>query len=736
MVRWILALSLFGCGFLCESRAQWPVSFDLRDVNGENFVTAVKYQQGGTCWTHAVMAAMESNLLMTGAWAASGETGEPDLAEYHLDWWNGFNTFHNDDETPASSGLTVHYGGDYLVAAAYFARNDGAVRDVDGQSFISPPARYGVDYHVYVPKTIAWYVAEPDLSRIDRIKSAIVNHGAVGTCMASAGVFMDYQYNHFQPFEDPMEPNHAVAIVGWDDFHVTQAGPGAWLVKNSWGNAWGHNGYFWISYFDKHCAQHPEMGAVSFQDVARLAYWGVYLHDTHGWRDTRTELVEAFNAFEAEEDELLSGVSFFAAAESVSYTVTVFDDFLHGELVNVLTSQSATVDTRGYHLVELNDPVVLEAQDDFYLHLWLSSGGHAVDCTSVVPVLLGRDAPALVPSRAAPGQSFYWAGDAWRDLWHDDDTANFCIKGLTRPLSMKVTGPETWIVEGLEGGPFSPDQATFEVVNTGVVSLSYEVVGGSNAPWMSIVGLSSGVLAPGERAEIRLTVNAQAEALPRGAYEARVEFVNLSDHVGDSTASIQLRVGPPEVWRAWNFEEDPGWDVEQTWAWGRPQGGGGSQGQPDPTTGYTGLHVMGYNLEGDYASNIPERHVTTRAISCANWVGTRLRFWRWLGVGHPIHDRARVSACAGDGEWVTVWENAEAIDDGAWRFVDLDLGEIADHQPEIRVRWTMGPTDGSLNFCGWNLDDVQLLGFSTIPERLFSDAFEAGDTSAWSATFQ
>ncbi|MGD8451558.1 MAG: hypothetical protein PVJ57_07040 [Phycisphaerae bacterium] len=177
----------------------------------------------------------------------------------------------------------------------------------------------------------------------------------------------------------------------------------------------------------------------------------------------------------------------------------------------------------------------------------------------------------------------------------------------------------------------------------------------------------------------------------------------------DSTFSFDI--GVIGAFYSEMLDSNPGWTTQGLWAFGTPTGGGGQYGGPDPTSGYTGSYVYGYNLSGDYENNLSERHLTSTAIDCAGRESTTLSFWRWLGVETPTWDHAYFRVSTNGSSWTTLWENGGQVADTAWTQMTFDIADIADDEPTLYLRWTMGTTDTSWQFCGWNVDDIELTAF-------------------------
>ncbi len=156
-----------------------------------------------------------------------------------------------------------------------------------------------------------------------------------------------------------------------------------------------------------------------------------------------------------------------------------------------------------------------------------------------------------------------------------------------------------------------------------------------------------------------------------------------------------------------NMDTNPNWTKQGSWNWGDPTGAG--SGAHDPDAGVSGAYVYGYNLNGDYTNNMTEYHLTTPLIDCTGLSGTQLSFYRWLGVEGSQYDHARLRVSNNGSTWTVIWQNpANTLDDGEWVYQQFDISAVADNQPDVQVRWSMGTTDSWTTYCGWNIDDVQV----------------------------
>jgi C1A family cysteine protease len=191
--------------------------FDWRLLDG---VTPVRDQgQCGSCWDFAATGAFEGSYrIATGI--------EADLSEQQV--------------LSCNDGGSSCNGG-WMVDAYNVFMNYGAVDET-----CMPYAA-----NDYVPCTqenctpVAALIGYEDIQNdVNAIKNALM-YGPLSTTFTVYDDFFGYSSGCYE-HENVSEINHAVVIVGWDDEMCE--GQGAWIVKNSWGQGWGLNGYFYIKY--------------------------------------------------------------------------------------------------------------------------------------------------------------------------------------------------------------------------------------------------------------------------------------------------------------------------------------------------------------------------------------------------------------------------------------------------------------------------------------------------------
>lgn len=191
--------------------------FDWREFNR---VTPVKDQADcGSCWDFAATGAFESVY-----WIA--EDIMPDFSEQQVLVCN-------------EGGSDC--GGGWMEDAYNLFMSYGAV----DESCMPYEADDTIPCTQEECEPIALLLGYEDIpNNINAIKNALM-FGPLSTTFTVYNDFLNYPggcYEHAGG--DPA--NHAVVLIGWDDNMCD--GYGAWICKNSWGEDWGDEGFFYIKY--------------------------------------------------------------------------------------------------------------------------------------------------------------------------------------------------------------------------------------------------------------------------------------------------------------------------------------------------------------------------------------------------------------------------------------------------------------------------------------------------------
>ncbi len=166
-----------------------------------------------------------------------------------------------------------------------------------------------------------------------------------------------------------------------------------------------------------------------------------------------------------------------------------------------------------------------------------------------------------------------------------------------------------------------------------------------------------------------------------------------------------------------DFENDNEWVLTGEFERDIPLGLGGSIGESDPFIAYSGSYIIGTDLTGlgsiigDYESNLTSKEysATSPVINSKYFRDIKLSFWRWLNVDG--FDSVSVDLGLDNQQsWNTVWKNDALIKDSRWTLYSYNISSIAFNEDSLNIKFSLGPTDGSGDFSGWNIDNIYLTG--------------------------
>lgn len=323
-----------------EGISDVPPSYDLRT---RLRVSEVRNQGNyGTCWAFAAISALESSLMPEENLLFSVD---------HMSMSNSFN-------------VNQYDGGEYTMGMAYLAAWQGPVYEKDD------PYGDGATDESLSPVKHVQEIRIIDGKDYQGIKEAVFKYGGVQTSLYSNISSSKGNSKYFNKdtnaycYMGSEKPNHDVVIIGWDDnyskdnFNVDLEGDGAFICQNSWGNEFGDDGFFYVSYYDTNIGTHNEV-YTGVENTDNYDY--IYQSDLCGWVGKMgydKEDMYGANIFTATSDQNIKAASFYATASDTSYELYIVNDFKDEySFANRKKVAEGTLENAGYYTIKFDEEV-------------------------------------------------------------------------------------------------------------------------------------------------------------------------------------------------------------------------------------------------------------------------------------------------------------------------------------------------------------------------------------------
>ncbi len=452
------------------SKNSLPDSFDSRDYG---CITPVKDQGNtGLCWAMAAVGALEADCVKKGFTTLENT----DFSEAHLAWAaytqsgididvNSGESVKITDNDPFDSGGFDDYAVGALVKGCGIADEKDFPLNIDDTSLMGnyPPYSYYTDNGLVIGEAVK---LDGDM---DAVKEWISAHGAVTMSYfaSTGGYYREYELPggeravSYYYGSASFGADHIVTVIGWDDnfskeyFRRTPSTDGAWLVKGSYGENFGVDGYYWVSYCE------PSIVDFYGYSVKQKDYDYIYTYNGAPY-ETALEINGSPSAtyaeiFEINTDENLLEAGVYTVNNNTDISVTVYempagaDSPSQGEEI-ARTNSAAAV--QGWHRVAFDTPVTLSADGAYCVRVTVTAYSGA----AYIP--LENSGSARFNYTSSPGRSFYIDENGeWADSYSLGGDAFINIYTACRhtPAYRKDCSAPSCTQSGYSGDLFCPD---------------------------------------------------------------------------------------------------------------------------------------------------------------------------------------------------------------------------------------------------------------------------------------